>query len=287
MQLHVIETGKFKLDGGAMFGVVPRQLWSKLNPPDENNMCTWSMRCLLIEKNNRLILIDTGMGNKQDEKFRSHFQPHGEDNLQASIRQKGYRPEDITDVLITHFHFDHVGGAVSKDKNGNYVPTFPNATYWTNADHYEWALRPNFREKASFLPENFVPLKDRGVLQFIDVEQDIAWIEGIRLKFMYGHTEAMMVPVIPLDNGKNLAYMADLLPSTGHIRMPYVMSYDIRPLQTLTEKEAFFEKAISEDYYMFLEHDPVNEVCRIHKNEKGRFELAETYLLSDLSEWSD
>lgn len=265
-----------------MFGVVPRQLWSKLNPPDENNMCTWAMRCLLIEKNDRLILIDTGMGNKQDEKFRSHFQPHGNHDLLSSIREKGYQPEDITDVLITHMHFDHVGGAVSKNKNGTLVPTFLNAKYWTNSDHYNWALDPNFRERASFLKENFVPLKDQGVLEFIDIQQNIEWIEGIQLKFMYGHTEAMMVPVIPLENGQKLSYMADLLPSTGHIRMPYVMSYDIRPLQTLTEKEAFFQNAIEEDFLFFLEHDPEHEVCRIHKNDKGRYELAQTCSLREV-----
>jgi glyoxylase-like metal-dependent hydrolase (beta-lactamase superfamily II) len=282
MNLYSIETGKFKLDGGAMFGVVPRQLWSKLNPPDENNMCTWSMRCLLIEKNNKLILIDTGMGNKQDDKFRSHFQPHGENDLIASIKSKGFEPGDVTDVLITHFHFDHVGGAVSRNQNGDLIPTFPNAVYWTTSDHYNWALQPNFREKASFLKENFVPLKEKGVLQFVDVQQNLEWIEGINLNFMYGHTEAMIVPVIPLENGEKVAYMADLLPSTGHIRMPYVMSYDIRPLQTLKEKELFFESAITDDYYLYLEHDPVNELCKIRKNEKGRFELENTYTLNEI-----
>jgi glyoxylase-like metal-dependent hydrolase (beta-lactamase superfamily II) len=283
MKLHSIETGKFKLDGGAMFGVVPRQLWSSLNPPDENNMCTWSMRCLMIETDHRLILIDTGMGNKQDEKFRSHFQPHGEHDLIASIRDKGFEPEDITDVLITHFHFDHVGGAVSKNEKGDLLPAFPKATYWTSSEHYHWALDPNFREKASFLKENFVPLKENGVLKFVEVKQDIDWLEGIKLKFMFGHTEAMIVPVIHLGNGTKLAYMADLLPSTGHIRMPYVMSYDIRPLQTLKEKEAFFKEAIEEDFYLFLEHDPIHELCKIQRNEKGRFELEGTYGLQEIA----
>jgi len=282
-KLYSIETGKFKLDGGAMFGVVPQKLWSKLNPPDENNMCTWSLRCLLIEKNDKLILIDTGMGNKQDEKFRSHFQPHGDGDLIESIRARGYEPGDVTDVLLTHFHFDHVGGAVSRNSYGQLVPSFPAASYWTNADHFDWAMDPNFRERASFLKENFVPLHEKGVLNFIDPQQEIEWLEGIKIQFMYGHTEAMMIPVIPLDNDKKIAYMADLLPSTAHIRMPYVMSYDIRPLQTLNEKENFFNKAIEQDFYLFLEHDPFNELCTIHKNERGRFELDKTFLLSDIN----
>jgi len=286
MKFHSIETGKFKLDGGAMFGVVPRQLWSKLNPPDENNMCTWSMRCLLVESGGRKILIDTGMGNKQDERFRSHFEPHGEDDLIQSIKRKGFSAEDITDVLITHFHFDHVGGAVKKDKKGKLIPTFPNATYWSSDAHFDWAMDPNFRERASFLKENFQPLRDSGVMNFIDVEQDLEWIEGIKLKFMFGHTEAMMLPVFPLGESKKLVYMADLLPSTAHIRMPYVMSYDIRPLQTLKEKREFFEEAIDEDYFLFLEHDPFNELCRIEKNEKGRFALKETLSLKELHAYS-
>ena len=282
MKLHSIETGKFKLDGGAMFGVVPRKLWEKLNPPDADNLCTWSMRCLLIEKGDRLILIDTGMGNKQDEKFRSHFKPHGEDDLLRSIRAKGYSPEQITDVFITHFHFDHVGGAVSLGPAGNYEPTFPRATYWTNASHYHWALQPNFREKASFLPENFVPLQDQGRFTFIDTDQGVEWMEGIHIHFMYGHTEAMMIPVITLENGRKLAYMADLLPSSGHVREPYVMSYDIRPLSTLEEKQQFFEQAAGEDYYLFLEHDPLHEVCRITRDEKGRYGLRDTFSLHEI-----
>jgi len=282
MKLHTINTGKFKLDGGAMFGVVPKQLWSKLNPPDDNNMCTWSMRCLLLETANKLILIDTGMGDKQDERFRSHFQPHDGGGLVSALNEKGFEAEDITDVLITHFHFDHVGGAVSLDAKGALVPTLPNAKYWTSDAHYNWAMEPNFREKASFLRENFVPLKEQGVLEFLDMEQDLEWLEGIQLKFMFGHTEGMMLPVIPLDNGKKLVYMADLLPSSAHIRMPYVMSYDIRPLETLKEKQLFFDEALAEDYYLFLEHDPIHEICRIEKNEKGRFGLKETLNLNQI-----
>ena len=221
------------------------------------------------------------MGEKQDEKFRSHFEPHGDTDLLRSLRQHGFEADQITDVLLTHFHFDHVGGAVSKDKDGKLFPTFPNARYWTSSDHYKWALDPNFREKASFLKENFVPLYDMGVLNFLPTKQDIDWIEGISLKFMYGHTEAMIVPIIPV-NDKKMAYMADLLPSSGHVRMPYVMSYDIRPLQTLKEKALFFEEALANDYYLFLEHDPVHEICKINKNEKGRFGLEGTYTLKDI-----
>jgi glyoxylase-like metal-dependent hydrolase (beta-lactamase superfamily II) len=265
-----------------MFGVVPRKLWEKLNPPDDNNMCTWAMRCLLVETGDRKILIDTGMGNKQDERFRSHFHPHDGEGVVAGLKRAGFQAEDITDVLITHFHFDHVGGAISKNSKGGLEPTFPNARYWTSDAHYNWAVEPNFREKASFLRENFVPLKEQGVLNFVDVEQDLPWMDNIRLKFMYGHTEAMILPVLTLDNGKELVYMADLLPSAAHIRMPYVMSYDIRPLQTLEEKASFFDEALEKDYFLFLEHDPFNEICQIEKNEKGRFSLKATYSLDDL-----
>jgi len=282
MKLHVIDTGKFKLDGGAMFGVVPKQLWKKLNPPDENNMCTWSMRCLLVETAERRILIDTGMGTKQDEKFMSHFEPHGDTDLLSSLANKGFRPEDITDVFLTHFHFDHLGGAVAMDEHGKYYPQFPNAMYWSSREHYEWALRPNYREKASFLKENFVPLMEHGVLKFIDTEQDIDWFCGIKVKFMYGHTEAMMLPVIPLPDGRSVVFMADLLPSTAHIRMPYVMSYDIRPLQTLAEKELFFHEAVEQGYYLFLEHDRVNELCTIRLDEKGNFGLDAIHQLNEI-----
>lgn len=265
-----------------MFGVVPRQLWARLNPPDDQNMCTWAMRCLLIESGARKILIDTGMGDKQDERFRSHFQPHDGEGVVAALAQSGVKAEEITDVLITHFHFDHVGGAVIADPDGTLRPAFPNAKYWTNDAHYKWAIQPNYREKASFLKENFVPLKEQGALEFLEVEQDMEWIEGIRLKFMFGHTEAMIVPIIPLPGGRKLAYMADLLPSTAHIRMPYVMSYDIRPLETLKEKQLFFEEATDKNYYLFLEHDPFHEICNLRQNEKGLFELNETYQTKDL-----
>lgn len=197
MKLTTIDAGRFKLDGGAMFGVVPKQLWSRLTTPDDNNMCTWAMRCLLVESGSHKILIDTGIGNKQDDRFRSHFEPHGTLDLVESLNSAGVQAHEITDVLLTHFHFDHVGGAVNRDLSGNLVPAFPNATYWSTENHYKWALDPNPREKASFLKENFVPLLDAGVLKFINEKQRIDWLEGIQIDFVYGHTEAMMIPRIP------------------------------------------------------------------------------------------
>ena len=270
MKLHIIETGKFKLDGGAMFGVVPRKLWKKLNPPDENNMCTWAMRCLLIEDGERKILIDTGLGNKQDEKFRSHFHPHGDDNLISSLAKSGFSAEDITDVFLTHLHFDHVGGAIYRDDKGNLVPTFPNATYWSNEKHYNWAINPNARERASFLKENILPLKEHGVLKFIDVEQGVKFTDSISLDFVYGHTEALMVPYIHMDDGRSIVYTADLLPSHCHIGMPYVMGYDIRPLETLKEKALLYEKVINTNHYIFFEHDKDIACAELVKNERGR-----------------
>jgi glyoxylase-like metal-dependent hydrolase (beta-lactamase superfamily II) len=275
MKLHIIETGKFKLDGGAMFGVVPKSLWQRLNEPDENNMCTWSMRCLLVEDGERKILIDTGLGNKQDEKFRSHFYPHGEDSLMGSLNNAGFSAEDITDVFLTHFHFDHVGGAVMRDKANNLVPTFPNAIYWSNEKHWNWALQPNAREKASFLKENIVPLQDHGVIRFIDVEDGIRFTDSISIDFAYGHTEALMVPYIKLDNGKTLVYTADLLPSHCHIGMPYVMGYDIRPLVTLQEKELLYEKTVNTNHMIFFEHDKDIACAELIKNERGRVVLGD------------
>lgn len=281
MKLKIIETGYFKLDGGAMFGVVPKQMWKRLNPPDENNMCTWAMRCLLVEDAGRVILFDTGMGDKQDEKFRAHFEPHGSETLLNSLRDAGYRPEDITDVFQTHFHFDHVGGAIQRNKKSELVPTFPNATYWSNERHYNWAAEPNAREKASFLPENFKPLKEMGVLEFLDVQDGIPFTDAITVDYYYGHTEALMVPTIHLDEGKKLVFTADLLPSAHHVRMPYVMSYDVRPLETLKDKKRFYEKALDPDCYIFFEHDKDSILGQLTKNEKGRFaiEPVETSLL--------
>lgn len=273
MKLSIIETGLFKLDGGAMFGVVPRTLWAKQNPPDEKNLCTWSMRCLLIETDDRKILIDTGIGNKQDERFMSHFEPHGNDSLKLSLSNKGLTPADITDVLITHFHFDHVGGAVMRDNNGDLLPYFPNAKYWTNQDHYDWAYTPNYREKASFLKENFVPLKDHSVLNYIPVEQGIEWLPGINIHFSFGHTEAMMIPHIQLPNGNVVVFCADQMPSSFHVRMPYVMAYDIRPLVTIEERKWLYDIALKDNYYLFFEHDPKHICGQLIKNEKGRFAI--------------
>lgn len=264
-----------------MFGVVPKKLWHKLNPPDEDNMCTWAMRCLLIEDGNRKILIDTGIGDKQDDKFRSHFSPHGSDSLDLSLSAHGYSREDITDVLITHMHFDHVGGAVHREGD-RLVPTFPNATYWTNEAHLAWALDPNPREAASFLKENIQPLIDHGVLKMIDVESMVPFTDKIKIDFAYGHTEAMMIPHISLNNGQTLVYTADLLPSHCHVRMPYVMSYDIRPLVTLQEKAALYERLTQEDHYVFLEHDKDYECGKVVRDHRGRVVWEQAYALSEV-----
>jgi glyoxylase-like metal-dependent hydrolase (beta-lactamase superfamily II) len=284
MKFHVIETGKFKLDGGAMFGIVPKSIWNRLNPADDHNLCTWSMRCLLVEHDDRLILVDTGMGDKQDAKFKSYFHPHGDDELISSIRSKGFKPEQITDVFITHMHFDHVGGAVKYDETGKLVPTFPHAKYWTSKQHYNWALHSNIREKASFLHENFVPLQEACVLEFMDAAPgaEYKWMDRISFRYYYGHTEAMMLPEFIMDNGKKLIYMADLLPSVGHLRLPYVMAYDIRPMTTLDERKFFWDYASSEGSYLFLEHDPVNEVFSIAKDSKGNHIAGEIKALSDI-----
>lgn len=275
MRVHIIETGKFKLDGGAMFGVVPKKLWKKINPPDEENMCTWSMRCLLVETGDRKILIDTGMGDKQGDKFRSHFHPHGEDSLKGSLLKRGFKPEDITDVFLTHLHFDHVGGAVKYDEGGNLVPTFPNATYWSNERHYHWAVNPNPRERASFLKENFVPLQEAGILKFIEVsDEDVSWIPGIDVRFVYGHTEAMMLPILR-GKDKTMVYCADLVPSSGHLGAPYVMSYDLRPLKTMEEKDRLLLEALEKDYLLFFEHDPSIGCVVPVKNERGRIAIGD------------
>jgi glyoxylase-like metal-dependent hydrolase (beta-lactamase superfamily II) len=262
------------LDGGAMFGVVPKRMWEKMNPPDENNLCTWALRCLLVESGDRKILIDCGIGNKQDAKFRSHFNPFGDISIESSLEAHGLSPNDITDVLLTHLHFDHCGGAL-KMEGEKIVPVFPNATYWSNQKHWDWAMTPNYREKASFLKENFVPLLEQGLLQMIPVEQDVEWLLGIKIHFLYGHTEAMMCPLLTTENGAQFLYCADLLPSVHHIGMPYVMGYDVRPLETLKEKEWLLELAYEQQVKLLLEHDPLYEYCTIQKNEKGQMVLGE------------
>lgn len=276
-----MDTGLFKLDGGAMFGVVPKQLWQKINPADDNNMCTWAMRCLLVKTDDRIILVDTGLGDKQDARFRSHFEPHGMDSLLGSIKNHGLEAEDITDVFITHMHFDHVGGAVSKDSEGKLYPTFPNAKYWSNKSHFDWAIKPNAREAASFLKENIDPLQDAGVLEFIEEKQGIEWLPGIEVYFMHGHTGSMMTPLFTVGDQK-VFYPTDLLPSSGHIGFPYIMSYDVRPLDTLLEKTKFLNQAVQEDWIICFEHDHQVEAARVVKNDRGRIVLGESGKLSEL-----
>ncbi|MCK6650196.1 MAG: MBL fold metallo-hydrolase [Bacteroidia bacterium] len=276
MKLHVINTGNFKLDGGAMFGVVPKTLWSKTNPADENNMCNWSMRCLLIEDGNRLILVDNGIGDKQDAKFFSHYYLNGNDSLELSLKQAGFSTDDVTDMFLTHLHFDHCGGSIRyNNSRSGFETVFKNATYWSNAEHWEWATKPNPREKASFLKENIIPIQESGQLKFIEGESSTQLGENISISYMRGHTDAMMIPHIQY-KGKTVVFMADLLPSTGHIPLPYVMGYDTRPLLTLTEKEKFLKEAADKEYVLFLEHDSVNECCTLQHTEKG-IRLKETF----------
>ncbi|MFD1552322.1 MBL fold metallo-hydrolase [Putridiphycobacter roseus] len=281
MKLHPINTGNFKLDGGAMFGVVPKTLWERTNPADNNNMCSWSMRCLLIEDGDRLMLIDTGIGDKQSEKFFSYYYMFGDDTLQKSIEALGFGLDQITDVILTHLHFDHCGGAIARNKDGNFRPIFKNATFWSNANHWKWATEPNAREKASFLAENINPIQESGQLKFI--ERTGKFVENsfpdISFLFVDGHTESQMIPHIKY-KGKTIVFMADLLPSTGHIPLPYVMGYDTRPLLTLDEKEIFLNKAANENYILFLEHDHLNECCTLKQTEKG-VRLDQTFKLSE------
>jgi glyoxylase-like metal-dependent hydrolase (beta-lactamase superfamily II) len=265
MNIRIINTGFFKLDGGAMFGVVPKPLWSKQNPADERNRCTWAMRCLLIEEGNRLVLVDTGMGNKQDAKFFGHYDPHGEDTLVGSIHKAGFKPEDITDVLLTHLHFDHVGGAVINNSNGPAL-TFPNATYWSDSDHWQWAMHPNSREKASFLKENLLPIHESGQLRY--VEKDSSPFPNLNFIRVNGHTEQMMLPVIRYKD-QTIIYAADLLPSSAHVPMPWVMAYDVRPLLTMEEKEQVLRRAVDEKCILLFEHDPVYEAAIVENTEKG------------------
>ena len=273
MKLQVINTGFFKLDGGAMFGVVPKTIWSKSNPPDENNMCNWAMRCLLVEDGKQLILIDNGIGEKQDAKFFAHYYLSGNDSLKGSLKNAGFSPDDITDMFLTHLHFDHCGGSIeySADKT-KLNPTFKNATYWSNAEHWKWATVPNPREKASFLKENILPIQESGQLKLIEKESALgtgsALNENISISYMRGHTDAMMLPHINY-KGRTIVFVADLLPSIGHIPLPYVMGYDTRPLITIEEKAKFLIRAAKENWILFFEHDPVNECCTVKETEKG------------------
>lgn len=267
MNLYTINTGLFKLDGGAMHGVVPKILWQKYNPADDNNLCSWAMRCLLVETDGRLILIDTGIGNKQDERFFSHYHLHGEDTLMGSLNKLGIGKEDITDVFLTHLHFDHVGGAVER-QGDKLVPTFPKANYWSNEAHWNWAIKPNAREKASFLKENILPLQESGQLQFVDVADGEVWLPGFRILYVHGHTEAMMLPLLDY-KGSKILYAADLVPSYAHIALPWVMSYDMRPLQTLDEKERILNMCVQEDIRLYLEHDPKISMCMVQQTDRG------------------
>jgi len=258
MIIHSIDTGFFKLDGGAMFGVVPKAIWQKLNPADEKNLCSWAMRCLLIEEGNRLVLIDTGIGNKQGDDFFRHYYLHGEGELEQSVNKAGYSLDEVTDVFLTHLHFDHVGGATRLDqRKERIVPTFKNATYWSNREHWEWAVHPNPREKASFLKENLIPLQESGQLDFVGSESPIPFIDII---YADGHTEKQMLPLIRYKD-RQIIYLADLIPSVHHIKAPYVMSYDVRPLLTMEEKENVLKQAEAGNYILFFEHDPFVEAA--------------------------
>lgn len=275
MQLHTIETGYFKLDGGAMFGVVPKSIWNKLNPADDNNLCTWAMRSLLIEDGNKLILIDTGIGNKQDDKFFSHYYLHGNDSLDKSLEKLGFHKNDITDVILTHLHFDHCGGSIIRE-NDLLKPAFPNAIFWSNEAHWKWATQPNAREKASFLKENILPMQESGQLKLIDlpkekVENQLSssvFNDVISVRFVQGHTDQMMLPQIKYKD-KTIVFMADLLPSIAHLPLPYVMGYDMFPLTTLKEKQVFLEEAANNNYTLFFQHDPTVECCSLQITEKG------------------
>ncbi|MCH7414261.1 MBL fold metallo-hydrolase [Belliella sp. R4-6] len=281
MNLQVINTGFFKLDGGAMFGVVPKSLWSRTNPSDENNLCTWAMRCLLVEDQGRLVLIDNGIGEKQDAKFFSHYYLHGNDSLQSSLHMVGVDFKDVTDNFLTHLHFDHCGGGVAYvDGNKEKLQTvFPNAKYWTNADHWKWATEPNSREKASFLKENIHPMQESGQLEFMDLSKKELF-EGFEYFTADGHTDKQMIPKISY-KGKTIVFAADLLPSVGHIPLPYVMGYDTRPLLTLDEKKKFLEEAAANEYIIFLEHDPINECCTVKMTDKG-VRLDQTFSLNEI-----
>jgi glyoxylase-like metal-dependent hydrolase (beta-lactamase superfamily II) len=279
MKLYTIDTGFFKLDGGAMFGVVPKSIWQRTNPADANNMCTWAMRCLLIEDGNRLILIDNGIGNKQDEKFFSHYYLHGDATLDSSLAKHGFHRDDITDVFLTHLHFDHCGGSIIREGD-KLVPAFKNATFWSNAEHWQWATEPNDREKASFLKENILPIRESGQLKFIEQRENIAFTDNFQVRFVHGHTDAMMLPQLRYKD-QTILYMADLLPSIGHLPIPYVMSYDMFPLTTLGEKKRFFQEAADNQYILFLEHDSQHECCKLQMTEKG-IRAGETFSLSEI-----
>ena len=290
MNLHTIDTGYFKLDGGAMFGVVPKTIWNKLNPADSNNLCSWALRCMLIEDGNRLILVDTGLGNKQDQKFFSYYDLQGEHNLEVSLQSKGFSSGDITDVFLTHLHFDHCGGAIIR-QGEKLLPAFPNAVYWSNPLHWAWATEPNEREKASFLKENILPIQENGQLKMLPAKANhkmdsiigldqISFMEGFNIRITNGHTNSMMLPQLTY-KGKTIVFMADLLPSAAHLPIPYIMAYDMFPLTSLKEKKVFLKEALAGDYILFFEHDPLYECCTIQNTEKG-IRAKEFFKLKDI-----
>lgn len=289
MKLYPIHTGNFKLDGGAMHGVVPKSMWTRVNTPDDNNMCNWAMRCMLIEDGDRLTLIDNGIGNKQSEKFFSYYFLNGTQSLDDSLKQHGFHRDDITDVILTHLHFDHCGGSIEYDSASEaYRPAFKNAQFWSNEDHWKWATEPNAREKASFLSENILPIQESGQLKFVEYEREgedhnafvTDIMDNVSVLMVNGHTDAMMIPHIRY-KGRTVVFMADLLPSVGHIPLAWVMGYDTRPLLTLKEKGEFLNRAAEEDYVLFFEHDAVNECCTVQKTEKG-VRLLDTFSLNEL-----
>lgn len=279
MNLYSINTGHFKLDGGAMFGVVPKTIWNRTNPADDMNLIELAMRCLLIQTGKRLILVDTGIGDKQSEKFLSYYHLYGEHSLDKSLASHGFSPEDITDVYLTHLHLDHVGGAVKKE-NEELIPSFPNAIYWTNSTHWHWAIHPNDREKTSFLKENILPLQDKGVLRFIEKDIRYPFPPEIQTQLFSGHTEAMMLPMIHYKD-KTIVFVADLIPTVSHIPIPYVPGYDVYPLKSMDEKRSFLQQALENSYILFFEHDPYIECCTLKTTDKG-IRVADTFLLSDL-----
>lgn len=284
MKIYPIETGNFKLDGGAMFGVVPKVLWQRTNPADSNNLIDMSLRSMLIEDGNRLILIDTGVGNKQSDKFFSHYYMFGDFSLDTSLAKHGFHRDDITDIFLTHLHFDHCGGSIqwNKDHTG-YEPAFKNAKFWSNKNHWQWAVKPNVREKSSFLKENINPIEASGQLNFVNLpsEDFVQNSElGFDILFADGHTEKQMIPHIQY-KGKTIVYMADLLPTVGHIPLPYVMGYDTRPLLTMDEKAIFLNKAADNNYLLFFEHDATNELCTVKHTEKG-IRLNQTYKFNEI-----
>lgn len=284
MQLYPIESGNFKLDGGAMFGVVPKSIWQRTNPADANNMIDIAARCLLIEEGSRLILVDTGMGDKQNEKFFGYYYLWGNDSIDTSLKQLGFHRDDITDVFMTHLHFDHCGGSIQWNKDRTaYEPAFKNANFWSNKEHWDWATEPNNREKASFLKENIMPMKESGHLRFTELPTDRILKNsdlGFDIFFADGHTDKQMIPLITYKD-KTIAFMADLLPTVGHLPLPFVMGYDTRPLLTLDEKQLFLNKAADENYYLFLEHDAHHQIITVKHTEKG-VRLDQTYTTQDI-----